>query len=55
MRRARERGSSYLALHTTDMMATAQGMYQRMGFVRVPEFDMQVGPGMTIMAYRLDL
>jgi ribosomal protein S18 acetylase RimI-like enzyme len=54
MRRAREGGGKVLGLHTTDMMAVAQGMYERMGFKRVPELDFQL-PENLIKAYRLDL
>lgn len=54
IRRAREGGGKVLGLHTTDMMAVAQAMYERMGFERVPELDMQL-PENLIKAYRLDL
>jgi len=30
-------------------------MYERMGFVRVPEYDFHPAPGITVMAYRLQL
>ena len=55
LRRSRLRGARTLGLHTTELMAVARGMYERMGFVRVPEFDFQPGPGVVVMAYRLDL
>ena len=55
LRRSRLRGARYLGLHTTELMAVARGMYERMGFVRAPEFDFQPGPGVNVMAYRLDL
>ena len=55
LRRSRLRGARTLGLHTTELMAIARGMYERMGFVRVPEFDFQPGPGVVVMAYRLDL
>jgi ribosomal protein S18 acetylase RimI-like enzyme len=54
VQRAREGGGKVLGLHTTDMMAVAQGMYERMGFKRVPELDFQL-PENLIKAYRLDL
>jgi hypothetical protein len=36
-------------------MDIARRMYERMGFVRVPEFDFHPAPGIVVMAYRLDL
>jgi hypothetical protein len=44
-----------MALHTTQMMQVARAMYERMGFVRVPEFDFSPVPGFLVMAYRLTL
>lgn len=55
LRRARDEGSTAIGLHTTIMMAIARAMYERMGFVRDPEEDMAVAPGVTVMAYRLEL
>ncbi len=55
LRRSRLRAAGALGLHTTELMAVARGMYERMGFVRVPEFDFQPGPGVNVMGYRLDL
>ena len=55
LRRSRKMGAHNLGLHTTELMAVARGMYERMGFIRVPEFDFYPGPGMVVMAYRLDL
>ena len=53
--RCRQRGISTIGLHTTEAMALAKAMYERMGFVRRPEFDVSVGAGMVIMAYSLDI
>ncbi|HXJ78349.1 MAG TPA: GNAT family N-acetyltransferase [Candidatus Methylomirabilis sp.] len=53
--RARVGGSTAVGLHTTELMAVARAMYERMGFVRVPEFDFQPIPRLHVMAYRLDL
>jgi len=53
--RARSIGASAIALHTTEMMAIARAMYERMGFVRVAEYDFNPSSGRTAMAYRLDL
>ncbi len=50
--RARQIGAGALALHTTEMMAIARAMYERMGFERVPEYDFHPSSGRTVMAYR---
>lgn len=54
--RARADGAEAIALHTTEMMAIARAMYERMGFVRDPEHDyVPRSGGRGAMAYRLDL
>lgn len=53
--RACEVGATELGLHTSAHMAVAKEMYERMGFVRMPEYDFQVGPTETVLAYRLRL
>ena len=55
VRRAQQSGSAAITLHTSDMMEVAMHMYERMGFVRTPEFDFQPAPGVTIKGYRLSL
>ena len=55
LRRSRQLGAHTLGLHTTELMAVARGMYERMGFIRVPEYDFHPGPTMVVMAYRLEL
>ncbi len=55
IRRCRNQGIATIGLHTTEMMDVARRMYERMGFVRVPEFDFYPRPGVVVMAYRLDL
>ncbi len=55
LRRARERGASTLALHTTEWMAVARAMYERMGFQRVPDFDFYPRSGVVGLGYRYDL
>jgi predicted N-acetyltransferase YhbS len=52
IRRARQHSAS-LTLHTTPMMAAAVRLYERLGFARAPELDVQVAPGLTIAGYRL--
>ena len=55
IRRCRAAGVRTIALHTAPMMEIAKGMYERMGFQRVPEFDHHPRPDVTIMAYKLDI
>lgn len=55
---ARERGLRSVVLHTGEQMLAAQRLYERLGFVRVPEreFGITVSDGTRrIFAYRLDL
>ena len=53
--RCRKRGVRTIGLHTTVIMEVARGMYERMGFVRAPEYDFHPRPEVVVMAYRLDL
>ena len=53
IRRSREQAAAAVGLHTTPLMSAAVTMYERIGFVRVPEFDFHPRPGITVMAYRL--
>lgn len=55
VRRCRAAGIRAIGLHTTEIMNVAQRMYERMGFVRAPEFDFRPRPGVVVMAYRFDL
>ncbi len=59
LRRARQSGAATLVLHTTQMMAVAQQMYERMGFVRAPELDFHPDeadhPDVVVMGYRIRL
>jgi ribosomal protein S18 acetylase RimI-like enzyme len=55
IRRCRGRGIRTVGLHTTVMMEVARGIYERMGFVRIPEYDFYPRPGVVVMAYKLDL
>mgnify|MGYP001615023020 FL=1 len=55
MARSRKRGVNTLGLHTTRIMAVAQRMYERMGFVRAPEYDFHPAPRIVVMAYRMKL
>jgi ribosomal protein S18 acetylase RimI-like enzyme len=52
---ARELGCSAVMLHTTPWMDTAQRMYARAGFERLPERDWTPVPQVPLLAYRLQL
>ena len=54
-RRARLSGASELGLHTSESLRAAVRMYERMGFVRAPEFDFRPEGAELVMAYRLPL
>lgn len=66
VRRAQERGAKAIGLHTAAHMGAATRLYERVGFRRAPEFDIEIGemftgrslpPGESwqAQAYRLDL
>ncbi len=55
IKRCKEHGVKTIGLHTTKIMEIARSMYERMGFTRIPQFDFQVGNGVVVMAYRLDI
>jgi ribosomal protein S18 acetylase RimI-like enzyme len=55
IRLCKEEGISTIGLHTTKAMDTAKRMYERMGFVRAPEFDIYPRPNIEVMAYCLKL
>jgi ribosomal protein S18 acetylase RimI-like enzyme len=55
VRRSRLLGVRYVGLHTTGFMAVAKSMYERMGFQRVPEYDVIPIPDLVVLAYRLEL
>jgi ribosomal protein S18 acetylase RimI-like enzyme len=52
---ARAAGRSRLVLHTADFMPAAVRLYERMGFVRVPELDFAPAPGIDLIAYAFEL
>jgi ribosomal protein S18 acetylase RimI-like enzyme len=47
LRRARERGAPAVGLHTNPFMAAANRLYERLGFRRAPEFDIEIGEMFT--------
>ena len=55
IRRSREQAAAAVGLHTTSFMSVAAAMYERIGFVRVPEYDFHPRPGMTVTAHKLVL
>lgn len=55
IRRARQVGAPAVTLHTTDMMAAAMRLYERLGFRRAPELDLQPVPDVIIKGFRLGL
>jgi predicted N-acetyltransferase YhbS len=53
IRRCRAASIPTLALHTTDFMAVAKAMYERMGFERDESFDFVPRSGIYAYGYRL--
>jgi GNAT superfamily N-acetyltransferase len=53
--RAREQGCAAIALSSLAEMHTAHRLYERMGFVRLPERDWAPTPDVSLIAYGLDL
>jgi GNAT superfamily N-acetyltransferase len=54
-RRARSAGACFLGLHTEDLMEAAVCMYERRGYVHMPETDFSPGPGIIVKGYRRSL
>ena len=52
---ARTEGKKAIVLHTTPWMTTAQRLYERRGFRRLPDRDFIPVPEVPLMAYGLDL
>jgi GNAT superfamily N-acetyltransferase len=55
LRRARELGASFVALHTSEDFANARRWIQRTGWTRRPELDHAPAPGVIAEAYVLPL
>ncbi len=53
--RARAERKKRILLHTTEWMEAAQRVYQRAGFRRTPENDMQLMPELVLIGFVLDL
>jgi len=52
---AREAGDSAMVLSTLDVTASAQRIYARLGFTRIPDRDWEPIPGTWLRAYRVEL
>jgi ribosomal protein S18 acetylase RimI-like enzyme len=53
--RAQAAGRRHILLHSTDLMADAHRLYQRLGFVRDPSLDWEGEPGLWLRGFRLQL
>jgi GNAT superfamily N-acetyltransferase len=53
--RAWSAGATALTLHTTDLMQAAMRLYERLGFERAHDLDLEPAPGIIAKGYRLDL
>ncbi|KFU78512.1 Ribosomal protein S18 acetylase RimI [Amycolatopsis lurida] len=53
--RARELGVARVVLCSLVTMERAHRLYERLGFVRLPERDWEPHPGVTLIAYGLEL
>jgi ribosomal protein S18 acetylase RimI-like enzyme len=53
--RARELDVSAIVICTRSFATVAQAMYEKLGFVRVPERDWSPGPGVELLVLQLDL
>lgn len=53
--RARAAGRARVVLHSEELMAAAQRLYEREGFARAPERDWEPDPGVHLLGYELVL
>ena len=53
--RARSAPATALTLHTTDLMQAAMRLYERLGFERAHDLDLEPAPGILAKGYHLDL
>lgn len=54
IKRTREAGIPTVTLHTLDVMQVAMRMYEKIGFVRMPELDYLPDPEFVVKGYRYD-
>lgn len=53
---AKEEGNTEIGLHTATFMTKAASLYENMGFVRVPEKDLEpMNDGVIVKAYKYEL
>ena len=55
IQKARTAGLDRVGLDTRTSMASAQRLYERLGFRRDPDHDWFPAPGISLVAYVLDL
>ena len=55
LERAREDGCRVVRLSTQPTMTVAHRLYERLGFVRKPDYDWSPVPGVQLMGYALEL
>ncbi len=55
IQRARHDNFTALGLHTMDVMQSAMQLYERMGFVHVPELDFRPAEGIIVKGYSLNI
>ena len=53
--RSMHAGRKAVMLSSLPAQTAAHGIYQRLGFVRVPERDWEPAPGVRLLAFRLEL
>ncbi|GAA1157008.1 hypothetical protein GCM10009664_25960 [Kitasatospora gansuensis] len=53
MARSRELGLTGMAFSTRPSMTSAHRLYERLGFLRTPERDWDVRPGVRLLVYTL--
>ncbi|MGH4010027.1 MAG: GNAT family N-acetyltransferase, partial [Pseudonocardiaceae bacterium] len=51
LQRATEIGAHRVVLSTAAEMRVAHRLYTRLGFIRLPELDWQLAPGVTLLAF----
>jgi ribosomal protein S18 acetylase RimI-like enzyme len=55
LERARAAGRRRVVISTGSLMTAAQRLYQRLGFIRLPERDWRPVPGIDLLVYAYDL
>jgi GNAT superfamily N-acetyltransferase len=55
LERARNLGRTRMLLHTISFMSAAIALHESLGFRRAPDLDVEYAPGVTVIAYLMDL